>query len=827
MSWKLVETSANGEVNKYKNSETQKECWITGTRKLEIPVGLPPGIEPEVTEADLSEKELNKQFLLSRRKCFVCSSTQNIGIAICLKPCDITEEEKEQQSKHDKMLNTLRVTANEKLTSVSAASAAATPEPASAPEQKDEIASTPAAEVVAPVLSSGQQGAVQLKTKYTPYPKCLKATQSVKSIEGMIPSRLIPELIPVFVCVHCRRMGESGSQNENSQCHPCFPKVQIPPPKERNIINKYMQANACIMRYMDEKGKVYPITDRLLIITNADAITKNLNNCENILFQQFELILDPSSCKTLEKIKGRPEFIEKLTFVLCKIIPSLLRAAARLSTKVTGEEELRDMNDFEKTYEFSLVIIRAALHCISTYPDVANKLKALVLKWTYNPFSQDNKKYFQHWMDVLWISSLVGLPFSFIRHSLIRCLFNEISLNYPQPVGDDKKLYLKRLFNEGRSRNTSRQLLYTMAFTGMISEHITKTGVKGFISMLDDHECYLPEECLKVVWREMQHVNRMVVSLEPCTTEQGEYLPGLFKHMGMGDPMADNDTTVEHIFKFFDYVKSTSQKLTNLSIPDNILANINIDLLTQMSSVARHTTLKLDEDKRREQLKTIHKGSPLVINGKEARLTTCKCLYSGCGRQFTSEGKLKKHLAEAWNTAQDSVKFNKAEIHRYAFGQGSEFDGQYHPWQSVTKIKDAKVLDGTITIVQGESYKCPVDHCTKTFTDLVAFKDHLAQYGVKPYLYPGWVDSKIVVSKQEEKTEKIGSLWENPGTCVICMDSNCEEILLPCGHVCMCTECRTDWGKRNTTCPTCRTQISKILPIAAYTDKSEIKVFKQ
>ena len=796
MNWEPVASKENEGVKKYKNTKTGRECWITGTEKVEIPVGLPIGLEPEIT--DISEKELNRQFVLARRKCFVCAGNANIGIAICLKPVDITDEEKEQQSKQDKMLNALRTEAEKKIQSGA--------------QGNDEVGSNSN-------LTPAEKGAIQLKTKYNPYPKCMAPSQSVKPVSEMKASCVTAELIPVYVCVECRRTGESGG------VHPCFPKVQIPTPKERNIVNKYMQANVAVLRYIDAESRSHAITDRLLVITDDKAMKMNQGNCENILFQQLELMMDPSKCKMLETLRGKEEFGIRLTPMVSKVIPSLLRAAARLSTKVSGEEELRNMNDFEKTYEFSLIVIRAGLHFISTYPEVAKRLKSAVLRWTYNPFSHDNKQYFQTWKDVPWIAALTGLPFSFIRQSLIKCLFHEILLNYPQEAGDDKKTYLRRLFNEGRSRNTARQLLYTMSFTGMVADNIGKLGLDGFIRMLDEHECYLPEECLKTVWREMQHVNRKVISLEPVMSEEGELLPGLFKHMGLGDSGADNDQTQDHILKFFEHVKATSSKLIHMSIPDNLLANVNIDLITQMSSVKRHETLQADEKKRREQLKLVHKGSPEISDGKEARLTMLKCMYKGCGRQFASEGKLKKHLAESWDLAQDSPRYNRAEIHRFAFGQESEFDGQYHPWNSVTRIKDGALLEGKI---EEGNLTCPVDHCGKKFGSVDKFKDHLARYGVKPYLHPAWVSSKSNSNgKAEEEEKKLASIWDNPGVCIVCMDENCQEILLPCGHVCMCTDCRTDWVKRNNTCPTCRTQISRTMLVASMGDKSEIKVFKQ
>ena len=41
--------------------------------------------------------------------------------------------------------------------------------------------------------------------------------------------------------------------------------------------------------------------------------------------------------------------------------------------------------------------------------------------------------------------------------------------------------------------------------------------------------------------------------------------------------------------------------------------------------------------------------------------------------------------------------------------------------------------------------------------------------------------------------------------CIICMDNRPNCIVLPCGHICACSDCLDNWFKNNKVCPVCRT----------------------
>lgn len=826
--WTAIQAEENEEVASGNRCHFRNgvghECWVSQEdHHLEVKRGLALHPEVEVGVGELSVEHLNRLFLQSRRFCYLCGTRDLIGVALCIKPSDISEEERALQSQRDR-------------------------------ERQQQL------------QSAAEDSPQKKKESYNPYPVCPPCSASVQESGNgtcVSPSRLVPEVVPVYVCVHCRRVGESGTGSEPNGVHPCFPglAVRVPSPRQRNIVNKYTQAQVCIMRYKDEEGKIFPITDRLLVITDRRTMDAQR---ENLLFQQLELIMEHNAFHTLQLLKQQNSdgFHTKLARLTCQVIPCLLRAAVKVSTKISHHQEtdssiLRTMDEFEKSFEFSLVIIRAALHLLS-YPEVTRKVQLAVYRWNYNPFGATARECFQHWMDVIWMSSLVGIPFSLIRHSVISRLFRDLLNNYPAPLPlgspaqEDRKGYLRRLFNEGRSRNAARQMLYTWAFAGMVSQRIQNLGVSGFIDLMDRHECYLPEDDLKQVWSEMHCVNTQIDSLEPHLDETtGLRVPGLFQHLGMGNPLSDTDTSIQEILQFLRMVRDNASRLASQNeITPAILEAIAragqlqvSSIQTQSSSVSRQESLLQQEQERRTLLRTQHEGSPPISSYPQSypRLTDCRCAYPKCNRLFQSARQLKFHLAEAWDLDSDSPEFSQGEIHRRAFHQGSCFDSSspFHPWEDIPLLEDVDLLNGHLELYcqrqGGGPITCPLgENCTfsiREFPTVGALRDHLAHSGVRPYFSSSWVPSSLPdegACLNENPTSSVTSPVHDSrvadvGMCVVCLDSPCSQVLIPCGHFCLCDECHTPWTSpaRQVArpCPLCRTVVKGVLPIASYSDR--------
>lgn len=776
--------------NKHYTNKDGRKYAVSSDGQLLLAPGPYPIQEPEVYQLDV--KTLNKYFLEARRRCYACGNQDNIGIALKLKATSITDEERQTQSVEDKLHNNHSKSNNEQ--------------------------------------------------KYYPmFPVNPKPTKSVMFDREC--DRLSVEIVPVYICVHCRRHGECGSKlaEKNYQYLRNFNgNIVVPSAKERNIINKYMQRSCSIVRYVDSNGKIYSITDRFNIM-------KSPGEYEDNLLQQLELITNPVKFGEFEEYiehGNKKMFIAKLAYTIKKVIPTLLRAAEATMVKKGNHQNVREMQDFEPFFEYALIFVRAALHFITKYPEIKQKLIYSVYLWASNPFSQSAKQ-FDNWKDIIWIASLVGIPFATYRQSIIIKLFNIMLLNFPvteeRMAKKDKVTYLRQLFNEGRNNKLQREFLYSLAFAGMIGEEIQQNGANGFIKLLDDHSCYLPDKYLIKVWREMKYINDNIKSIEPIENDKQNghhYQPGMWKHLGMGDQDADIEQTKEEIFVFLDYARRYGIKMCNTQIPEyitSIIQTLSADHSHRlmMSSISRNKKITQDEEKRIKKLRGIHKGDvPLDPIKGAPRLTELKCAFPKCGRKFKSIKLFKKHLKEAFGSEPGTPKFSTFEMHRMASNQASEFDPmgkhwdkhpliEYFPNYQNMEISPEYFKKNNIT-------KCPVPHCHSKFSNCKELCEHFARYGVSPFWYPGWKPKLLPANNDppiEKKLECVSS-WENPGQCIVCLDSPCEYIIIPCGHVNMCSDCFDQWTTRKDTCPSCRIKIEHKIPLMSFSaQKDKISVF--
>lgn len=152
------------------------------------------------------------------------------------------------------------------------------------------------------------------------------------------------------------------------------------------------------MRYMDEMGNIYAITDRFAIIRNPDEARR----VEQNLFQQLGLIIDPNNHDELNEIKNssyhRMTFNKKLANALRLVVPTLIRSASKFILKRSNKEDL------SKYYFYILVFIRAFLHCLDKYSGIREYLVRDVYRWNANPFAKENKQLFMQWQDPIWIA---------------------------------------------------------------------------------------------------------------------------------------------------------------------------------------------------------------------------------------------------------------------------------------------------------------------------------------------------------------------------------------------------------------------------------------
>lgn len=78
--------------------------------------------------------------------------------------------------------------------------------------------------------------------------------------------------------------------------------------------------------------------------------------------------------------------------------------------------------------------------------------------------------------------------------------------------------------------------------------------------------------------------------------------------------------------------------------------------------------------------------------------------------------------------------------------------------------------------------------------------------GVKAF-YQLKVANIKIVPNVDMSSLKIFEITE----CVVCMDENSTEIIVPCGHLCLCKNCCAQLLKTRSNCPICRRQIQTVI----------------
>jgi hypothetical protein len=58
-------------------------------------------------------------------------------------------------------------------------------------------------------------------------------------------------------------------------------------------------------------------------------------------------------------------------------------------------------------------------------------------------------------------------------------------------------------------------------------------------------------------------------------------------------------------------------------------------------------------------------------------------------------------------------------------------------------------------------------------------------------------------------------LDEEVATCLVCWDNEASIVMVPCGHMCLCTKCRSDTNMKvmQHKCPVCRKEVDKTISI--------------
>eukprot|EP01084_Bolivina_argentea_P116614 207170_1 len=72
-------------------------------------------------------------------------------------------------------------------------------------------------------------------------------------------------------------------------------------------------------------------------------------------------------------------------------------------------------------------------------------------------------------------------------------------------------------------------------------------------------------------------------------------------------------------------------------------------------------------------------------------------------------------------------------------------------------------------------------------------------------------DILMSISKLLVRNDNIDEENNKERKCIICLDGKSDHILIPCGHICVCIECKESYNDNNATCPICRGKVTSVI----------------
>lgn len=800
----------------------------TPLEPLKIPIGLPSPkeIDEEVIKRIcrlncISQDEAFETYgKASKFICYLCgrsidmNSMENnifLGIPVCAYPTEVTQLEREGQSNKS-------IEYNKKLES---------------------------GEVVK-----------NSSDLYNPFPKTTIYDKSIEEFkDGEVRSRLIPEIVPCFVCQKCRRVGGRREQSHDERIM-MDPHKKISPNtnllpltmKDRNMINPYKQHSFAIGCYKDNDGKRYDWNNRLTIVFMPNQADRYHDNwLEQLdLFQGIEHTRLKILC---DSPNGKTEFFINLEHSIRKTILPLLRSSIALFMKKAEAHQDKpfEIQDFEEALQVFLFVLRMPIYFITKYPTVGLLMRQNIAIWNANPFSKDARKLFDGIIDVNLASFLSGMDNKSIMRSLLMAIIGQILVNgkdmhkpniTPETKTGDKmselKTYFRKLYNEGRNKSIILNNLIVLALTN---------GFRQIpINELGD---YMDKRCCSIPWKNGKNgLDFLNIWKDILAVKEVDSIPALWNYLGMVQTIED-DKILDEIWNFVTMVRNGVPIWVNSTIPESIKNKIRKMFSSKMeassSSNVRERLHELERIKERELVKEYikHQGYPSVDpETGDVSFPLKKCLY--CEKEFDSSQLLYNHVSKYckvydWETRKwKNDPFDEFHVnHRYMVNRlctQFRFNNENIPDEELREkvIEELKKQSG-----ENGTLNCPYDRCDQkdrkfTVEELV---DHFKALGIGPFWYPGcempqtthlipfYGEDKPIEQEKNDtgEREQLRCSWENPGMCSFCLSSPVDGINIPCGHAETCQECYDEWSKRNKHCGTCRGVVKYRLPIVMNT----------
>jgi len=170
-----------------------------------------------------------------------------------------------------------------------------------------------------------------------------------------------------------------------------------------------------------------------------------------------------------------------------------------------------------------------------------------------------------------------------------------------------------------------------------------------------------------------------------------------------------------------------------------------------------------------------HKGYPILnANGTLDKLV---CLYPKCGKKFSHRDLLFRHL--------NRVIEKDRMIHSY----------HANHFRLTVKNKNVQTCEA----------------CKESFQTLELIQAHYCQMGVK---FPQKKQQPQPKPPQQNPNSNSNSSarldpYEDPNSCVVCMDAERRVVFIPCGHLVCCRDC----GILQKKCPICRADLQESITV--------------
>ena len=685
---------------------------------------------------------------------------------------------------------------------------------------------------------------------YNPFPKTTIYDPSIEEFkDGQSRSRLIPEIVPCFVCQKCRRVGgrrdvshleklDMSNDTEISDDTDLLPLTL----KERNMINPFKQHAFTIGIYKDKNGKRFDWNNRLTIVFMPNQANRFHDNwLEQLdLFQGEEHVRLQKLCKSSDKI----EFYIQLEQSIRKTVLPLMRSAISLfMKKAEGKLDVPfDIQDFEESLQQFLFVLRMPIYFLTRYPQVGLLLRQNVAIWNANPFSKEARKLFDGILDVNLASFLSGMDSKLIMRSLLMSIIGQMLVNGKDmhnpniteetKTGDkmsELKNYFKKLYNEGRNKSIILNNLLVTAFTNCFRQFP--------INELGD---YMDRRCCSIPWKNGKNgLDFLNIWKDILAVKEVDSIPALWSYLGMVQTIDDNKI-LDEIWNFITMVRNGVPTWINTDIPYSVKRQIKqvfsqgIETVDNKSVRERLAEVELMKQKELEKEYIKHQGYPQVDpKTGDVSFQIKKCMY--CSKNFDSARLLSNHIHKFCKTYYWEKKQWVSDMcdgfhvgHReYIRDLGVQFRIVNHDISDdelsdkiMEKLKEKSNEDGSIN--------CPCwlcDQKERKFTP-EELSDHFKALGISPFWYPGCImptQTHLIPFHEEIITEQVNKqddyepqrfTWENPGMCAFCLSNPVDGINIPCGHAETCQECYEEWSRRNKHCGTCRGVVKYRLPLA-------------